>query len=84
LSSNRTGREATTETDEATNLPALAEQEPIVKFFAYQHLPPKIQSVSSSFASLAITIMGLPRSAERTVALRKLLESKDAAVRAAL
>ena len=72
------------EIDETTSIDALAQQEPILKFFAYQHLPPKLQSVSSSFASLAITIMSLPRSAERTVALRKLLESKDAAVRAAL
>jgi hypothetical protein len=37
------------------------------------------------FSSLADHIVAtLPRSAERTVALRKLLESKDAAVRAAI
>ena len=70
--------------DPTTNIDALAEQEPIMRFFAYQHLPAKLQSVSSSFASLSIEIMQLPRSAERTVALRKLIESKDAAVRAAL
>ena len=37
------------------------------------------------FAEMAAQIVRMvPRSAERTVALRKLLESKDAAVRAAL
>lgn len=58
--------------------------EPIVKFFAYGHLPEFLREVSKPFADLADTILKLPRSAERTVALRKLLESKDAAVRAAL
>lgn len=37
------------------------------------------------FCELAYTIVGsLPRNAERSVALRKLLEAKDAAVRAFL
>jgi len=67
-----------------TKLEVLKEQEPLMKFFSYSHLPAKLQAVSESFAYLACRIMDLPRSAERTVALRKLLESKDAAVRAAL
>lgn len=58
--------------------------EQILKFFAWEHLPAKLQAVSQPFQVLASHIMTLPRSAERTVALRKLLESKDAAVRAAL
>ena len=72
--------------------------EPILQFFAYEHLPPHLQPVSKAFADLARAIVGdergmqagtsvrfpLPRNPERTVALRKLLESKDAAVRAAL
>lgn len=58
--------------------------EPILQYFAYKHLPPHLQQVSAHFADLAQRIMNLPRSPERTVALRKLLESKDAAVRAAL
>jgi len=38
-----------------------------------------------AFAALAADIVTLlPRSAERTVALRKLLEAKDAAVRSAI
>lgn len=61
-----------------------AEQETILKFFVYKHLPGNLQEVSKQFAQQALGIVELPRSAERTVALRKLLESKDAAVRAAL
>lgn len=60
------------------------ETEHIEQFFAYGHLPPHLQEVSRPFCLMAGEIMRLPRSPERTVALRKLLESKDAAVRAAL
>jgi hypothetical protein len=59
--------------------------EHIAQFFAYGHLPEKFQAVSKPFSELAETIItNLPRNPERTVALRKLLEAKDAAVRAAL
>jgi len=59
--------------------------EDIVQFFAYEHLPEHLQGVSMPFAHLAHAIVkNLPRNPERTVALRKLLEAKDAAVRAAL
>lgn len=60
-------------------------QPPIMQFFAYQHLPPRLRDVSREFADLAhrINDMG-PSNPERTVALRKLLEAKDAAVRAVL
>lgn len=59
--------------------------EPILQFFAYQHLPPHLQEVSEPFCLLANDILEtLPRNPERTVALRKLLEAKDAAVRARL
>lgn len=59
--------------------------EPIMQFFAYGHLPEKLQAVSKPFGELAEKIVAdLPRNPERTVALRKLLESKDAAVRALL
>lgn len=57
-------------------------QEHISQFFAYGHLPPHLQEVSRPFAELASQILTLPRNPERTVALRKLLEAKDAAVRA--
>ena len=57
--------------------------EPIMQFFDYGHLPESLKEVSRHFHTLAHVIVStLPRNAERTVALRKLLESKDAAVRA--
>lgn len=61
-----------------------AKEEPIVRFFAYAHLPPHLQTVSKPFGDLALHLLTIPRCAERTVALRKLLEAKDAAVRANL
>lgn len=58
---------------------------PILKYFEYNHLPERLQKVSQPFASLAYTtVKTLPKCAETSVALRKLLEAKDAAVRAAL
>lgn len=59
-------------------------KEHIEQFFAYAHLPEHLQAVSKPFSDLATEVLKLPRNPERTVALRKLLESKDAAVRAAL
>jgi hypothetical protein len=56
--------------------------EHILQFFAYSHLPESLQAISAPFGAMAVKIMELPRNPERTVALRKLLESKDAAVRA--
>lgn len=69
--------------------------EHILQFFSYEHLPPHLQAVSKPFCDLARIIVAdgempagtpvqfpLPRNPERTVALRKLLEAKDAAVRA--
>lgn len=57
--------------------------EHISQFFAYEHLPAHLQDVSRPFGELAQRIVDtLPRNPERTVALRKLLEAKDAAVRA--
>lgn len=59
--------------------------DPMLRYFQWRHLPPHLQRVSAPFHDLAAQIVDtLSPSAERTVALRKLLESKDAAVRAAL
>jgi hypothetical protein len=59
--------------------------DPILHFFHYAHLPPKLQATSRLFFILASSLVtSLPRNAERIVALRKLLEAKDAAVRANL
>lgn len=55
----------------------------ILRYFHYAHLPVILQQASKPFCDLARHIVEtLPRNAERTVALRKLLEAKDAAVRA--
>lgn len=59
-------------------------EEHIIQFFQYAHLPPRLQEVSRPFAELADFVMTLPRNPARTVALRKLLEAKDAALRAKL
>ena len=59
--------------------------EGILQFFRHGHLSPELADVSRPFCDLAQDIVrGLPRNPERTVALRKLLEAKDAAVRASL
>jgi len=59
--------------------------DPILKFFHYRHLPDALGEISMSFCELAVYLVEtLPRNAERSVALRKLLEAKDAAVRARL
>lgn len=66
-------------------LAAHAEVDAVAKFFAFAHLPPMLADVSFMFARQAAFILErVPRNAERTVGLRKLLESKDATVRAML
>ena len=60
----------------------LLDIDPILRYFLYSHLPATLQAASRPFCELAAHIVTtLPRNAERTVALRKLLEAKDAAVR---
>jgi hypothetical protein len=57
----------------------------MLQFFVFDHLPPHLAAVSGSFCQLAHEIVAtLPSNPERTVALRKLLEAKDCAVRALL
>lgn len=76
---------ATDNQREARPSPSQNPPEHIIQFFAYEHLPPHLQAVSRPFGEMAKTIVEtLPRNPERTVALRKLLEAKDAAVRALL
>lgn len=58
---------------------------PILQYFRYEHLPPHLASISKKFSELAHFVHDtLPASPEQSTALRKLLEGKDAAVRAAL
>jgi hypothetical protein len=55
----------------------------MLKLFAYVHLPDRLKRVSEPFAQLAHDIAAsVPPGPERTVCLRKLLEAKDACVRA--
>jgi hypothetical protein len=58
----------------------------ILHFFDYEHLAnERLKTVSKQFYDLAVYVDSeLPESAESSTALRKLLEAKDAAVRAAL
>ncbi|MFC9088978.1 hypothetical protein [Nocardiopsis dassonvillei] len=57
----------------------------ILRYFAFEHLPPHLQEVSKAFHDLAHHLAAtLPDGPEREAAFRRLLESKDAAVRAAL
>lgn len=57
----------------------------IMKHFAYAHLPPSLQEVSKPICELARHMdAALPDGPEKSVGLRKLLEAKDALVRAKL
>lgn len=59
--------------------------DPMLQWFNSDHLKPSLQAVSKPFGDLAKKIVDeVPRNPERTVALRKLLEAKDCAVRAFL
>lgn len=58
---------------------------PIISYFEYEHLPPKLQVVSEPICKLAKALdTNLPNCAEKFAGLRKLLEAKDCFVRAAL
>ncbi len=58
---------------------------PIMKYFAYAHLPHQLQKVSKPCADLAQVMEDLlPDSPEKSAGLRKLLEAKDCFVRATL
>ena len=58
---------------------------PLLQFFEFGHLPPALGAVSRRFHLLAEELdRHLPANAEKTTALRKLLEAKDCAVRSVL
>ena len=70
---------------EVTQQKAYEKKDRMMRNFRYAHLPARLQDVSHRFAINARWIVdNIPSSPERTVALRKLLESKDCAVRARL
>lgn len=54
----------------------------ILEHFEYGHLPQPLADVSAPFCELARRVAVTLEGPEATVALRKLLEAKDAAVRA--
>lgn len=56
----------------------------LMPFFAFSRLSELLQGVSRPFGELAEHIARGPQNPETSVALRKLLEAKDAAVRAYL
>lgn len=58
----------------------------LLRYFAFEHLSPELQAVSRPFSELAHELAEREdlQGPELTVALRKLLEAKDCAVRAAL
>jgi hypothetical protein len=57
----------------------------LLQFFVWTHLRADLQPVSRAFAELAEDIdQNLPDNPEKTTALRRLLESKDCAIRACL
>jgi len=57
----------------------------LLRYFEHGHLAPDQAAVSHQFSDIAHWVTdNLPAGPETTVALRKLLEAKDAAVRASL
>jgi hypothetical protein len=57
----------------------------VTQFFAYEHLPEPLQTVSAYSHHLAeAMVRELPDGPELTAGLRKLLEAKDCFVRAAV
>lgn len=56
---------------------------PIMKYFAYEHLPAHLKDASKLIGDLAKQLdETLPNGPEKTAGLRKLLEAKDCFVRA--
>lgn len=58
--------------------------EAILRYFEFSHLPEELQTISRPFGVLANDLAEKLEGPELTVCLRKLLEAKDCAVRAAL
>lgn len=58
---------------------------PIMRYFAFEHLPEHLQGVSRPIGEIAKQMdETLPDGPEKSAGLRKLLEAKDCFVRAAL
>jgi hypothetical protein len=58
---------------------------PLLQFFEYSHLPLNLQEISRPFYEFVHFMESkLPENAEKSTFLRKFLEAKDCAVRAAI
>lgn len=67
----------------SNSTPTPQRPERMLRLFAYELLRPDLLAVSRMFCGLAECLVAMvPEGPERTVSLRKLLEAKDAAVRA--
>jgi len=63
----------------------ITQDNPILQFFTYAHLPIDLRTVSAQICELAYDMNELlPESAEKSAGMRKLLEAKDCFVRANL
>lgn len=64
----------------------MSKPHPLLRFFAYAHLPPQLQEASKPFADAAEHVASLDPwdKTQQTRSLEKLLEAKDCAVRAML
>ena len=63
----------------------MSQQNPIIEYFAYAHLPEHLQAVSKPIGELAELLdKSLPNGPEKSAGLRKLLEAKDCFVRASI
>jgi hypothetical protein len=71
---------------ETKDKPVEVRPDQILKYFRFEHLPEgPLRSASQPFCEMAKQVAEiLPQGPERTTCLRKLLEAKDCAVRAAL
>lgn len=72
-----------------TNSSLITAIESMQIYFKFHHLPARLQAVSRPFAELASTIVGSSQDTstsnnQKLIALQKLLEAKDAAVRGSL
>lgn len=73
------------EKKEANALAARKKEEPALIFFEYDHLPPALQQISKPFHTMAHHLVNeLPNNEQRHLGILKLLDSKDASVRARL
>lgn len=58
---------------------------PLLRFFAYEHLPQRLQGISRPLGDMARAMDALlPDGLEKSAGMRKLLEAKDCFCRAAL